>query len=52
MTELAETIKMAITTSFGCCHQLQGHGCTSCLSQHIADVLVHEVEGKLNGISR
>ena len=52
MTELAQTIKMAITTSFGCCHQLEGHGCASCLSQHIADTLIHQVEGKLNGISR
>jgi hypothetical protein len=52
MTELAKTIKAAIVGSFGCCHETQGHGCPTCLSQHIADVLVHDVERKINGLSR
>jgi len=51
MTELAQTIKAAIIASFGCCHDLQGHGCPNCLSQHIADTLIQQVERKTNGLS-
>jgi len=46
MTNLSNSIKMAISTAFGCPHQAGGHGCESCLSKHIADVLVKEVEAK------
>lgn len=44
MTELANLIKLAMTTSRGCCHEQQGQTCVNCMSQHIADVVAHERE--------
>jgi len=44
MTELAHLIKIAMTTSRGCCHEPQGQTCADCMSQHIADVVANDRE--------
>jgi hypothetical protein len=46
MTELAQVIKTAMQTSRGCCHEPIGKTCVSCMSQHIADVVIHSLENK------